>query len=209
MKRSSSSRRRVLSLDSVRAEFSTSWEAEPVSVAPRLTCMTLAAASCVPCATFWTLRAISCVAELCCSTALAIVEAMSEIFPMVPPICLIAATDSCVAALHARDVIGNLVGRFCGLAGERFDFGRHHGKAAAGIACAGGLDGGVQRQEVGLLGNRRDQLDDIADLLRGTRQLADPAVGLFGLAHRGFRDLATFLDAPPDLVDGGGQFLGR
>ena len=63
----------MLSLDSVRAEFSTSSEAEPVSVAPRLTCMTLLAASCVPCATFWTLRAISCVAELCCSTALAIV----------------------------------------------------------------------------------------------------------------------------------------
>src|SRR5207247_1343618 len=97
MKLSSSSRRRLLSLDSVRAEFSTSSEADPVSVAPRLTCMTLAAASCVPCATFWTLRAISCVAELCCSTALAIVEAMSEILPMVPPISLIAATDSCVA----------------------------------------------------------------------------------------------------------------
>src|SRR5207253_10379539 len=97
MKRSSSSRSRVLSVDSVRAEFNTSSEAEPVSVAPRLTCMTLAAASCVPCATFWTLRAISCVAELCCSTALAMVEAMSEIFPMVPPISLMAATDSCVA----------------------------------------------------------------------------------------------------------------
>src|SRR5829696_9481488 len=70
MKRSSSSRRRALSLDRVRAELSTSSEAAPVSVAPRLTCMTLVAASCVPCATFWTLRAISCVAELCCSTAL-------------------------------------------------------------------------------------------------------------------------------------------
>ena len=69
MKRSSSARRRVLSLDSVRAEFSTSSEADPVSVAPRLTCMMLAAASLVPCATFWTLRAISCVAVPCCSTA--------------------------------------------------------------------------------------------------------------------------------------------
>ncbi len=97
MKRSSSSRKRVLSLDRLRAEFSTSSEAEPVSVAPRLTCMTLVAASCVPCATVWTLRAISCVAELCCSTALAIVEAMSEILPIVPPISLMAATDSCVA----------------------------------------------------------------------------------------------------------------
>ena len=39
-------------IDRLRAEFSTSSEAEPVSVAPRLTCMTLVAASCVPCATF-------------------------------------------------------------------------------------------------------------------------------------------------------------
>jgi hypothetical protein len=98
---------------------------------------------------------------------------------------------------------------FRGLAGERFDLGRHHGKAAAGIARARRLDGGVQRQQIGLLGNRRDQLDDVADLLRGARQLADPPVGLFGLADGGFRDLAAFLDAPPDLVDGRRQFLGR
>ena len=52
MKRSSSSRSRALSLERLLAEFSTSSEAEPVSVAPRLTCMTLAAACWVPCATF-------------------------------------------------------------------------------------------------------------------------------------------------------------
>ena len=52
MKRSSSSRSRALSLDKVLAEFNTSSEAAPVSVAPRLTCMMFAAASWVPCATF-------------------------------------------------------------------------------------------------------------------------------------------------------------
>ena len=51
MKRSSSSRSLVLSLERVLAEFSTSSEAEPVSVAPRLTCMMLAAACWVPWAT--------------------------------------------------------------------------------------------------------------------------------------------------------------
>ena len=51
MKRSSSSRNRVLSVERVRAEFNTSAEADPVSVAPRLTCMMLAAASWVPWAT--------------------------------------------------------------------------------------------------------------------------------------------------------------
>ena len=38
-------RRRVLSVERVRAEFNTSAEAEPASVAPRLTCTILAAAS--------------------------------------------------------------------------------------------------------------------------------------------------------------------
>jgi hypothetical protein len=52
MKRSSSSRSRVLSAVSVRAESNTFSEAEPVSVAPRLTRMMLAEASCVPSATF-------------------------------------------------------------------------------------------------------------------------------------------------------------
>ena len=44
MKRSSSSRSRKLSLESVLAEFNTSLDAAPVSLAPRLTCMMLAAA---------------------------------------------------------------------------------------------------------------------------------------------------------------------
>src|SRR6266566_4928106 len=47
-------------------------------------------------------RAISWVAELCCCTALAIVEAMLEIWAMVPPISLMAATDSCVAPCMPR-----------------------------------------------------------------------------------------------------------
>ena len=84
-----------------------------------------------------------------------------------------------------------------------------HGKAAAGIAGASRLDGGVQRQQIGLLGNRRDQLDDVADLLRRARQFADAAVGLLGLTYGGFRDLAGFLHAPADLVDRGGQLFGR
>src|SRR3954453_2337096 len=176
MKRSSSSRRRVLSLDSVRAEFSTSSEAAPVSVAPRLTCMTLAAASWVPCATFWTLRAISCVAALCCSTALAIVLAISEILPMVPADLLYRSDRFLCRALHAHDVIGNLVGRSRGLAGQRFHFRCDHGKSTAGIACASRLDRRVQCEQIGLLGNRGDQLDHVADLLRRARQLADAAI---------------------------------
>ena len=118
------------------------------------------------------------------------VEAISEILPTVPPISLIAATDFLRRSLHAGDVAGNLVGRLRGLAGERFDFGGNHRKAASGLTGTRRLDGGVERQKIGLFGDRGDQLDDIADLLRRARQLADPAVGLLGLMHGSFGDLA-------------------
>ena len=87
-------------------------------------------------------------------------------------------------SLHAGDVHRYLVGRLRGLAGERFDLGGDDGEAAAGLAGAGRFDGGVQRQQIGLLGDRGDQLDHVADLLRGARQFADPPVGLLGLNAR-------------------------
>jgi hypothetical protein len=51
----------------------------------------------VPCAACCTLRAISCVAAPCSSTAEAIAEAISDIWPIVVLISLIAAMDSSVA----------------------------------------------------------------------------------------------------------------
>jgi hypothetical protein len=41
----------------------------------------------------------------------------------------------------------------------------HDGKAAARFAGHGGLNRGIQRQDVGLLGDVIDQFDDVADLL--------------------------------------------
>src|SRR2546429_60847 len=104
MNRSSSDRNLALSADSVCAECSTSLEAEPVSLAPRLTLVILRATSWVP--------------------------------------------------------------------------------------CARRLEGRIQRQQVGLLGDRGNQLDDVADLLRGPRQFCDPLVGLMGLVDRAFGDPA-------------------
>src|ERR1700712_5775360 len=82
-------------------------------------------------------------------------------------------------------------------------------ETAAGLTGAGGFDGGVQRQQVGLLGDRGDQLDDVADLLRGARQFADAAIGLPRLGSRRFRDLAGFLTPPADFVDRRGKLAGR
>ncbi len=106
---------------------------------------------------------------------------MDEIWPMVAPISLIAATDSAVAPCMPVDVRRNLVGRLRGLARQRLHLAGNHRKATAGFTGARRLDGGVERQKIGLLGDRRDQLDDLADLLGSMRQLADAAVGFLGL----------------------------
>ena len=52
----------------------------------------------------------------------------------------------------------DLLGRLRGLAGERLDLLGDDRKAASGLAGARRLDGGVEREQVGLLRNRGDQL---------------------------------------------------
>ena len=59
--------------------------------------------------------------------------------------------------LHAGDLRGDVLGRLGGLAGQRLDLAGHHREAAAGLAGAGGLDGGVEREQIGLLGDVGDQ----------------------------------------------------
>src|SRR3954469_19835863 len=82
-----SSLRRLLSPDSDCAADSTCEEAEPVSLAPRCTSMMFEDTCWVPCAACWMFRDISWVAAPCSSTAAAIVEDISDIRPMVSPIC--------------------------------------------------------------------------------------------------------------------------
>ena len=65
--------------------------------------------------------------------------------------------------LDAGDLLADLAGRLRGLLRQRLHFGRHDGEAAAGVAGAGRLDGGVERQQVGLLGDGVDEFDHVAD----------------------------------------------
>src|SRR5882724_8104494 len=92
-----SSLRRLLSPDRDCAAASTCDEADPVSLAPRCTSVMLEETCWVPWAACWTLREISWVAAPCSSTAEAMVDEISHSFSMVPPISLIAFTESCVA----------------------------------------------------------------------------------------------------------------
>ncbi|EJZ59577.1 hypothetical protein I1A_003929 [Pseudomonas fluorescens R124] len=50
---------------------------------------------------------------------------------------------------------------------------RHHRKAAALIPGARRFNGGIERQQVGLVGNRADRVDDRRDLLRALAELRD------------------------------------
>jgi hypothetical protein len=104
-------------------------------------------------------------------------------------------------ALHAGYVRRYLPGRLRGLVRQRLDLGSDDGETSTGLAGARGFDGCIQRQQIGLPGDRGDQLDDVADLLGGARQFADAAVGLLRLKHRGLRDLVGFAHPPSDFID--------
>ena len=60
----------------------------------------------------------------------------------------------------------DLLGGVGGALGQALHLVGHHREAAPGLAGHRGLDRGVERQDVGLLGDVVDQLDDVADLLR-------------------------------------------
>ena len=71
------------------------------------------------------------------------------------------------------------------------------GKAASGIARTRRLDRRIQRQEVGLAGDRVDRLDDIADAGRNVLQHVD-AAGSFGhTLDRAPGDVGGTLDIGP------------
>ena len=86
--------------------------------------------------------------------------------------------------LNHRDLLADLLGGLRGLGGERLDLGGDHGEAFARLAGPGRLDGGVEREQVGLRGDVGDQADHRPDLLDRVAQRAHGAVGLIGLRDR-------------------------
>ena len=73
--------------------------------------------------------------------------------------------DGAGLAGQFADGRGDLAGRGARVMGQLLHFGGNHREAAAGIAGAGRLDGGVQRQHVGLAGDRLDGRGDRLDLV--------------------------------------------
>ena len=66
-------------------------------------------------------------------------------------------------ALQRLDLCGDLLGGVLGLHRQRLHLGGDDRETPPGLAGAGGLDGGIERQQRCLPGDLGDQVDDIAD----------------------------------------------
>jgi hypothetical protein len=103
--------------------------------------------------------------------------------------------------LDGADLGGDVVGGARRLAGQRLHFLRDDGEAAAGIACAGRFDRGVQCEQVGLPGNVADEAEDRFDRLdMAGKRLAD-ADGLAGLIAGAGRDSGGDFDLGTGILD--------
>src|SRR6185437_15142990 len=112
-------------------------------------------------------------------------------------------------ALDGIDLADDVFRRLRGLPRQRLDLGGDHGEALAGLAGARRLDGGVERQQIGLRRDVVDEPHDFADALRRVVELFHIGGGRGGVFHRLRGDLARMRDLPPDLADRGRHLLGR
>ncbi|MNJ28057.1 hypothetical protein D3C77_225820 [compost metagenome] len=68
------------------------------------------------------------------------------------------------ADLQGGDHLVDLFGRFLGAMGQVANLVGDYGKATTGFTCTGRLDGCVEGQQVGLLGDALDHIEDLADV---------------------------------------------
>ncbi|MNM89188.1 hypothetical protein D3C81_1014170 [compost metagenome] len=141
----------------------------------------------------------------------------------------------CPGAQRGDDLV-DLLGRGTGALGQRSHFIRHHGKPAPLFAGTRRLDGRVERQQVGLLGDRGNHVDHAADRLgllgQGIDGLADVVdriahaahglqalhgqlaallrqlVGIARCVRRALHVMGNLLDGRRHLRDGGGGLVG-
>ncbi len=152
---------------------------------------------------------ISFVVLVCCSTAAAMALWMSEILLMISPMmCRWPRTAPLVSVLDHLDLLLDVLGGLGRLLGEVLDLVGDDGEALARLAGAGGLDGGVQGEEVGLLGDGADDLDDVADLGARLAELGDLDVGLLRHADGADGHLAGLGDGAGDLLNGSAHLAG-
>ena len=84
-----------------------------------------------------------------------------------------------------------------------------HGEPATGVARRRSLDGGVQRQNIGLVGDVVDQRHDIADFLRGLAQSLDAFGGVLDMLTDGIHAVDGAPHPVTALVGDADRFLGH
>ena len=128
------------------------------------------------------LSAISRVVMLCCWTADAMLVDAFANSPIARVIEEISSTDRFGRFLDRGYLLGDVVGGARGLVGERLHLRGDHGETLAGFPGARRLDRGVERQEIGLSGNRRNGADHRADAFRSFGQRTDGVLGAPGIS---------------------------
>ncbi len=95
--------------------------------------------------------------------------------------------------------------------GQLPDLVRHHREAAARLAGPRRLDGGVQRQQVGLIGDFLDELDDAADVPGPPGQALDAFARRADALDHGMQVGRDVLEGDPVGIGlgGGGEGRGR
>ncbi|RMQ45853.1 hypothetical protein ALQ04_05429 [Pseudomonas cichorii] len=85
--------------------------------------------------------------------------------------------------LDRADHLLDFTGRLLGTMRQRAHFVCHHSKAAPGFACAGGLDGGIECKQVGLLGDGTNDVQYLADIRSHDRQATHFGRSVADLGH--------------------------
>jgi len=111
-------------------------------------------------------------------------------------------------ALDAVESLLDVVGGLLGSLGEFLDFVRHGREARALLAGAGGLDVGVEREHVGLLGDFADEVDEFVHLLDLGFEALDGLDGLLGLVLDVVHPRHRVVGRGPALAAGLGGSLG-
>lgn len=110
-------------------------------------------------------------------------------------------------ALHIGDFQRNFVRGLSDLRGEVFDLAGDDGKTFAGFTGAGGFDGGVEGEQVDLVGDALNDSDDAAHLLRGEGKFLRGAVRLFSHHHGVLHGFARMGHRGGDFLNGAVEFF--
>ena len=111
--------------------------------------------------------------------------------------------------LDGDDLCRDLLGRLRCLNRERLHLRCDNSETPSRVACAGSLDGGVERQQIGLPGDVANKLHDRADLSRGFSKARDFVVRRSRFRQGGCNHLGRLDKLMVDFRDRTRQFLGH